>query len=473
MTNYTGKRISFLIAIAISVLLISAAFSMFYINSYKKSLQAVPVFNYVRVKANPALNVIKSNYDKIYNYEDFHNSIRKELENISASLLIIDISGVILYDNKDKSKVNQKVNIEKTVHYDAEFESENPDYAAFAFPVMLNGTQVANAVFSMPVKDIFSSNNTNIILVYAPIYAGTVFVFLVLLILYKSISNRVIKPLSTLNTAIPDILKGNLETKLENFSEGEVGEFTRAFDLMRVELKDAQQRKERLERERKELVAKISHDIKTPLSYIKAYAEGIRDGIASDPEDSRRYLNIIIEKTNGLTSLVNDLLNHSIQDLGNLRINLEERYSRQLILDIVEPLRFKLAGSSKKLEIDGDIPDVLIMVDAARFEQVFVNLVNNAEKYAAVDEKIVIKAQLEDDCLLISISDNGRGIPPEELPFIFDSFYRGEQFRKSGIEGSGLGLSICKYIIEQHGGNIIAQSIPGKGSIFSFTIPKT
>ncbi len=472
MKNYTGKRVSFLIAAVVIALLISAAFSMLSINNYKKSLESVPVFNSIRVKVNPALNVIKSNYDKIGNYQQFQNVIHKELENIRASLIIADINGVILYDNNDKTKINKKVNIEKTIHYDTEFKSENPDYAVFAFPVTLNGTQVANAIFSMPAKGIFSLNNANVILVYAPIYIGTAIVFIVLIILYRSISNKVIKPLSTLNSAIPDILKGNLETKLENSSEGEVGEFIRAFDLMRVELKYAQERKERLERERKELVAKISHDIKTPLSYIKAYAEGIRDGIASDPEDSRRYLNVIIEKTNGLTSLVNDLLDHSIRDLGNLRIKLEERYSKQLIVDIVEPLRLKLAGSSKKLEIDGDIPDVLIMVDAARFEQVFVNLVNNAEKYASADEKIVIKAELEDNCLLISISDNGRGIPPEELPFIFDSFYRGEQLRKSGIEGSGLGLSICKYIVEQHGGNIFAQSIPGKGSVFSFTIPK-
>lgn len=473
MKNYTGKRVSSLIAAVVITLLISVAFSIYSINNYRKSLETIPVFNSVRVRVNPVLNVIKSNYEKIGNYEEFQNNIRKELENIQASLVVVNVNGVILYDSNDKTKINKKVDIEKTIHYDNKIKSENPDYAVFAFPVILNGIQVANAVFSMPAKDIFSFNNTNIILAYAPIYIGTTIVFIVLLILYRSISNKVIKPLSTLNSAIPDILKGNLETKLENFSEGEVGEFTRAFDLMRLELKDAEDRKVKLERERKELVAKISHDIKTPLSYIKAYAEGIRDGIASDPKDSRRYLNIIIEKTNGLTSLVNDLLNHSIQDLGNLRINKEERYSRKLIMDIVEPLRLKLAGSSKKLEIDGDIPDVLIMVDAARFEQVFVNLVNNAEKYASTDEKIVIKAELEDDCLLISISDNGRGIPPEELPFIFDSFYRGEQLRKSVIEGSGLGLSICKYIVEQHGGNIFAQSIPGKGSIFSFTIPKT
>ncbi len=472
MKNYTGKRVSFLIAAVVITLLISAAFSIYSINNYRKSLETVPVFNSVRVKVNPVLNVIKSNYEKIGNYEEFQNNIRKELENIQASLVVVNVNGVILYDNNDKTKISKKVNIEKTVHYDAKFESEKSNNVVFAFPVTVNGIQVANAVFSIPEKDIFSLNNANIILAYAPIYIGTTIVFIVLLILYRSISNKVIKPLSTLNSAIPDILKGNLETKLENFSEGEVGEFTRAFDLMRLELKEAEDRKVKLERERKELVAKISHDIKTPLSYIKAYAEGIRDGIASDPEDSRRYLNVIIEKTNGLTSLVNDLLNHSIQDLGNLRINKEERYSRKLILDIVEPLRLKLAGSSKKLEIDGDIPDVLIMVDAARFEQVFVNLVNNAEKYASADEKIVIKAELEDDCLLISISDNGRGIPPEEIPFIFDSFYRGEQLRESVIEGSGLGLSICKYIVEQHGGNIFAQSIPGKGSIFSFTIPK-
>lgn len=472
MKNYTGKRVSFLIAAVVITLLISAAFSIYSINTYRKSLETVPVFNSARVKVNPVLNVIKSNYEKIGNYEEFQNNIRKELENIQASLVVVNVNGVILYDNKDKSEINQKVNIEKTVHYDAKFKSENSNNAVFAFPVTVNGVQVANAVFSMPAKEIFTVNYTNTILVYAPIYIGTGLVFIILFILYRSISNQVLKPLSSLNSAIPVILKGNLETKLVNFSEGEVGEFTRAFDLMRVELKDAEDRKIKLERERKELVAKISHDIKTPLSYIKAYAEGIRDGIASDPEDVRRYLNVIIEKTNGLTELVNDLLNHSIQDLGNLRINLEERYSRQLIMDITEPLRLKLAGSSKKLEIDGDIPDVLIMVDAARFEQVFVNLVNNAEKYASTDEKIVIKTELEDDCLLISVSDNGRGIPPEELPFIFDSFYRGEQLRKSGIEGSGLGLSICKYIIEQHGGNIFAQSIPGKGSIFSFTIPK-
>jgi signal transduction histidine kinase len=272
--------------------------------------------------------------------------------------------------------------------------------------------------------------------------------------------------------ATNEVRKGNYRLNLHCEQGNEIGKLTQSFDMMGKELEQSLLTREKLERERKELVANISHDIKTPIASIKAYSEGLRDGIADHPEMAKKYIDVILEKANSLTKLVNDLLEHSLQDLGNFKINLVECYSQQMLINIITPLQIQLSAQGCNLTIDGEIPDVLIKADIMRLEQVIANIIQNAVKYTKLG-KIIFKAVIEDNCLLISIKDNGMGIPPEEIPFIFERFYRGEHAKNSKVDGSGLGLSICKYIVEQHGGNIFVESAVDKGSTFYFTIPKS
>ncbi len=473
MKKNLNKTAALFIIAALLVIFLSTAISITFLEKYKRDINAQPVFNSFRILINPVMDNIKDNYSMINDQDAMNSLLGPELDEIGAHLKIINFDGTIIFDS-DKNTPSDRLyteNIEYSLHYYTDSRNGSMNYVKFAFPVVVKGVQKGNALFTLPINKVYTPAQSFSIYLL-PLGAGITLTVFILTAFYFYLSRNIFKPLRILNNAVPEIIKGNLDVKLKNFDNTEIGSFIRAFELMCMELKQSLTVKDDLERERKELTASISHDIKTPLASIKAYAEGLRDGIADSPAAADKYTNVIISKTDGLIKLVNDLLQHSIQDLGVLEINLKEQYSRQLFTGIIEPLSLKLVSSSLKLKLENEIPDVLIKADASRLEQVIANLVQNSEKYSSGIGEIVINTVLEDDCLLFSISDNGKGIPPEELPFIFDRYYRGSGLKQSNIEGSGLGLSICKYIIEKHGGIIFAESTPDKGSVFRFTIPK-
>lgn len=464
----------FLLALAVLMMVFSLVLSISTGILSETGQASVPVFNRVRSIVNPAIDVIQKNYSKLAQYDDFRALILPELSNARLEMQVVDTGGNLLFDSNKEAGAfeNMKVNLARIVHYDMSELKERPGLVTFAFPLIVEDVQKANAVFTLPADSLGDKGQAGSVTVYMPSLLLFLFGMALIMVVFLRIRKDYIKPVRQLNAALPKLIRGNLEASLESSEQNEMGDFIRALDLMRLELKDSLERKNRLETERKELVASISHEIKTPLSSIKAYAEGLRDGLASDPDVMKRYAGVILSKTDGLIKLVNDLMQHALQDLGSLSVNLQEQYSGELLKRILEPLRLKFINTSITLDIDGELPDVLIRADSLRLEQVLVNLIQNAEKYAPEGGRILVGATLEDDCLLISVSDNGMGIPPEELPFIFDRHYRGKKASQSRIEGSGLGLSICKYIIEQHGGTIFAESTSGLGSRFRFTIPK-
>lgn len=472
MKKNLNKTAALFIIAALLVIFLSTAISITFLEKYKRDINAQPVFNSFRILINPFMDSIKDNYSIINDRDAMNSLLGPELNKISAHLKIIGLDGTVVFDSDKNFLTGRQYteNIEYSLHYYADSRNGSRN-VKFAFPVIVNGLQEGNAVFTLPVNEVYTSAPSFSIYLL-PLGAGITLTVFILAAFYFSLSRNIFKPLKILNNAVPEIIKGNLDVNLKNFDNTEIGSFIRAFDLMCMELKQSLTVKDGLERERKELTASISHDIKTPLASIKAYAEGLRDGVADSPASAGKYTNVIISKTDGLIKLVNDLLQHSIQDLGALEINLQEQYSKQLFMRIIEPLSLKLENSSLRLKLENEIPDVLIKADAFRLEQVIANLLQNSEKYSSGTGEIVINTVLEDDYLLFSVSDNGKGIPPEELPFIFDRHFRGSGLKQSNIGGSGLGLSICKYIIEKHGGIIFAESTPDKGSVFRFTIPK-
>lgn len=464
------------ILLSVSLILIAASFLMVTIQPGMNdgSQTSIPVFNRIRSIVNSVMDAVQKNFTSIGNYDVFRGLVLPELTQRSLELQIADLTGRLLFDSTQPADAftDRMLNLPRVVHYDLAFAADRPGFASFAFPVMIDGVQQANALFVIPAGSINlrtgSGELKQIILPACMLLLALVLILKAFHTIYRSY----ILPVKRLSETVPQMIRGNLDISLHSFEQTEMGEFIRGLDLMRVELKDMMERKNKLESERKALVASISHDIKTPLASVKAYAEGLRDGIASDAESIHRYAAVILTKTDGLIKLVNDLMQHSLQEVGSLSISLQEYYSGNLLRKILEPIQLKLSSSAHSLEIRGELPDVLIKADAMRVEQVLANLIQNAEKYSPDGVSIVVEAVIEDECLLVSVSDNGGGIPPKELPFIFDRYYRGDKARQSSIEGSGLGLSICKYIIERHGGVIFAESTKGQGSIFRFTIPK-
>ncbi|MFH1625734.1 MAG: ATP-binding protein [Pseudomonadota bacterium] len=228
----------------------------------------------------------------------------------------------------------------------------------------------------------------------------------------------------------------------------------------------------RLEKVRKEFVANVSHELRTPLTSIQGFVETLKNGAISDPKNSLRFLDIIEKHTERLNRLINDLLELSQIESGKIEMNLMSVSLGDIVTRVVS--NFKEMADHKGQKIKVDIPPELrsVLADEGRIETVLVNLLDNAVKYTPDHGQITVSALDKDDGIQIEVSDTGIGIPPKDLSRVFERFYRVDKTRSRELGGTGLGLSIVKHIVGAHGGTVSAQSEIGKGSRFSFTLPK-
>lgn len=424
-----------------------------------------------RVQCNKILRYIEKNYESVLDGQGYEDIIG-DLKELQGEIQVIDTAGRIIFDSEDREiqKKNIKVDLRQAVGYDKNFQAENPYHVKLAIPVIINGEQKANAVFSI-LSD-RTKDRGSVLIITIPVLTGGIAVITMVIFLGLKIRKDILVPIKELDQAVENIAAGNLEKKIRYNNQSELGNFCSSFEFMRDELKTSLEKQRELEKSRKELVACISHDLRTPIASIKAYVDGLKDGIARDPETVNKYISVIGKKTDDLIKLINDLFQHSQAELGELKIQKRECYSREMLNKILQPLIVEMRDGSQQFHIDLPFPEVLIMADPLRIEQVIVNLIQNARKYTPKDGSIYFLAEIEGQYLKITVRDTGMGISQRDLPFIFEKFYRGDKSRSRDSGGAGLGLSICKYIVEAHGGNISVESRENEGSTFCFTIPK-
>ncbi|WP_181909112.1 cell wall metabolism sensor histidine kinase WalK [Paenibacillus sp. VMFN-D1] len=301
-------------------------------------------------------------------------------------------------------------------------------------------------------------------------FLGLAFV-LCALILARVIARRILLPLKELNAAAEQIMNGNLDFEVQNRSHDEMGRFSSAFDAMRIRLKESLDQQAANERSRNELIASISHDLRTPITSIRGYVEGLQDGIARDEKRMDKYLAVIRNKTDQLDRMIEDLFQFAQLESGHLAMDLREMDSRELLETSVAPFEVELQNGSVLFTVVRPFPSAPVAVDAGRMMQVFENMIENAKHYAGNGTEITISATDEGERIRIAVKDNGMGISPEDIPYLFERFYRGEKSRSRTYGGAGLGLAICKQIVEAHGGHIGVLSSPGTGTEFYFTLP--
>lgn len=306
------------------------------------------------------------------------------------------------------------------------------------------------------------------------------FVAILLILVFTSfmltqwIHRGVFNPINELNIAMRKIKEGNLEYALETSAKGEIGDLYRNYEDMRLRLKESTEENSENEKQNRELISNISHDLKTPITAIKGYVEGIMDGVAVTPEKMDKYIKTIYNKANDMERLINELTYYSRIDNNRIPYNFHRINVADYFGDCVEEVGMDLEQKNIELNYSNLTQhDTVVIADPEQMKKVINNIISNSVKYLDKPHGVIdIRILDEGDSVHIEIEDNGKGIAQKDLSRIFERFYRTDASRNSAQGGSGIGLSIVKKIIEDHGGYIWATSKEGEGTCMHFVLRK-
>jgi signal transduction histidine kinase len=298
--------------------------------------------------------------------------------------------------------------------------------------------------------------------------------FLVTNTLYAArLSGSIASPLTHLKTGVQDIIRGNLKTRIIEEGDEEIREVARALEQMRIKLEESVETQIKYDDNRKMLISSISHDLKTPITSIKGYIEGIQDGVANTPEKQKKYLETVYSKAVCLDTMIDDLLLYSKLDLNQLPYHFERTDAAVYLEDCVRENEADIEKHGIRLRFDNTLPSRrFVRIDRERMKRVLLNLLDNAVKYMDKDDgEITVILRETENTVVMEVRDNGSGIPPEDIPRVFDRFYRADTAR-SQAGGSGLGLAIARQIVEDHEGRIWVLSTKGEGTRFMISLAR-
>lgn len=304
----------------------------------------------------------------------------------------------------------------------------------------------------------------------------TIFLILIVtaVLLIVWIYQSMITPIKKLQIAVDNIRDGNLDFSVDYQENDEIGQLAKSFEEMRQRLKDNAEEKISNEKENRALISNIAHDLKTPITAVKGYAEGIMDGVANTPEKVDKYVRTIYNKANEMDTLINELTLYTKIDTNRIPYNFAKINVSEYFTDCVEEIGMDLESKGIGLAYYNYVDeDVLVIADPEQLRRVVGNIVSNSIKYMNKDNGFInIRIKDVGDFIQVEMEDNGKGIAQRDLPYIFDRFYRTDSSRNSATGGSGIGLSIVKKIVEDHGGKIWATSKEDTGTIMYFVIRK-
>lgn len=453
-----------------------------------------------KLKAFLALSIILTilasvyTYAVIYDKNSFYptvnkgrlltNSAKLKIENAIAEnnfeapikcrfkYAVVDLKGKVLLSTIGEYKKNTVVDLKDFLEYDKRFSMKNPHLIRYCEPIIIDNTEAGTAVFLIPKADFLkASPEYATVLETLPLIIGLIIISLLIIYLFLFIRRNVLLPLSELNKSAKGILDGDFSHNIVYDYDNEMGVFCHNFEAMRDELKYSKEREAAVKADENELLACISHDIKTPLTAIHGYVSGIKDGIVKDKAGIENYCEIILNRVKMLNKLLEDILEHSKAELNKMDIKLTEFYSQEFFDSILEDLSVEVQSKGLNFIEPKQIPNVLINADKKRITQVLYNLVSNSIKYSNIDGMISVYFENDTNYLKVYVKDTGIGIGSSDIPYIFKKFFRSEKCRNQNIPGSGLGLSISKYIVEAHGGFISCIESSDKGTIMCFSLP--
>lgn len=288
------------------------------------------------------------------------------------------------------------------------------------------------------------------------------------------LNKDIYKPLKELSIAMQRISTGDFDYHMANRRDDEIGILFDNYEQMRLQLKENEEEKAQNEKKSKELVSNISHDLKTPITSIKGYVEGIMDGVADTPEKMDKYIKTIYNKANDMDRLINELTTYSGIDSNKIPYHFHILNVSDYFSDCVEEVGLDLESKNMHLNFTNLVSaDTCVVADPEQLKKVINNIISNSVKYMGHDNGVIdIRILDEVESVKIEIEDNGKGIESKDIGNIFERFYRTDSSRNSLQGGSGIGLSIVKKIIEDHGGYVWATSRQGEGTCMHFVLRK-
>ena len=285
------------------------------------------------------------------------------------------------------------------------------------------------------------------------------------------LSSTITQRINLLKSAAENIAQGDLKTRVPVQGSDEVAVLAKTFNQMAEQLQDSDKKQRELESLRRDLIAWVSHDLQTPLTSVRAILEALSDGVVEDPATVQRYLHTAQRDVNSLSSLIDDLFQMAQLDAGGFPLNRANASLSDLISDTLES--FTELAKQREITLEGNVESNVdpVNMDTQAMGRVLNNLLGNALRHTPDGGRISVWVHRAQSGIEVTVSDTGEGIREEDLPHVFESFYRGEKSRNRGTGGAGLGLAISRGIVQAHGGKIRVESKPGRGTLFTFTIP--
>lgn len=362
-------------------------------------------------------------------------------------LILADAEGKVILDTGEPSLENRVLS-KATLAGGLPIEVEDMRVGTlFLNPVSPQGTVSLEEEFSRSLTD--------------AIFWGGVIAVLLAVVLSLFFARKIVSPLYRLNAGVEEFTRGNFKARVIVDSQDEIGKLGEAFNKMAESVEKSEELK-------RNMTADVAHELRTPLSILQGNLESLQAGIIKpDPEIISSLHDEIIR----ITMLVNDLQDISLAEAGRLNLNLFKINLKELFHKVSQTFQYEIA--LKRIKFEKNIPeeDIILKIDRNKIMQVLINLVGNAIRYTPEEGNITLGAQVKEDRVVIYVSDNGPGVKPEDLPYIFERFYRSRKEYPKKDGGSGLGLAIAKSFVEAHGGSIWAENRPNGGSTFFFSLP--
>lgn len=431
---------------------------------YKYKKQVVVDENKVRVDINTTINDLEYYYGNTNNDKDQPKRLAEQ------HYAVMDLEGNITYSNLSEYHTGEKISLHRLGRV---MQRQN----RYQCPLIYQDKQFGSVVIQINSDKYQLTHSNQLITMCFIILISLGCITVILVVIRKYLNADILTPINQIHQATNAIMARDYSVSVEYDYDGEIGALCHDFELMRTELKAYQERETLYKKKETLLLASISHDLKTPLATVKNYAEGIVYDVVESKEEIKEYAKIIISKITYLTGLINDILEHSKAGLNQFHIEKVDVYADDFFNSLCEELGKEIKDRSFEFEYE-TFPRVVVSLDKKRMTQVFRNLVDNSLKYGSAGGYIHITNQVEDrvvdskkrSYLCIAFEDNGCGISASDLPYIFETFYRGDKARNQEIPGSGLGLNIAKYIINCHNGDITCESKYGQGTTFSISL---